>query len=587
MRMRIIVAKTVASLRRFLQRDAGLLTLILLLSIGLRAAFTALPRVIRWDEAGYQLIARSLRAGLGYREVLGASDIQQPPVVAYLSALGQALGLPIPWATAGLAHVLLGGLLPLPVFGLAWRMFGSRRVAAIAALLTAVHPALAVSPLYWSTMTEPTYALFILCGLYATWRAGEGGSWRWGLALGCAFGLAYLTRPEALAYLALALLFVLVCRLWPQRRRLFASASESTSASTSASTLPSTLTLVLASLIIFLAAAFPYVNYLHRVTGYWAFSGKQGISMDIGWAYVNRSQAMHDRAVASLDSAGNEIMWLSREQFDMTLTGWIRQNPGRFMTMLRTNLSDLGHAIFREDLFGMWTAGLMVVGLFGAAWTRDRARGHLLLGLALAPLASTLPFFVLSRFLVVAVPIGLIWAAMGLDRLLSWIDGTRRTLLAEHYPGTETSPRGVLAIGVLALPVALAVAAFLWGGIGVARREIPIQPFWRVQTAAWLTQHVPAGSPLLMRDSEVALYANLPQIPLPNAEWPAALAYAQARGARYLVIEDKEIRSVRPDLTPLLAASDTHPLPGLNLVGRLTGSAHITLIFEIEPAVRS
>lgn len=575
--MRIIVLRAIIYLRRSRQRDTVLLALILLVSIGLRAAFTALPRVVRWDEAGYQLIARSLRAGLGYREVLGAPDIQQPPAVAYLSALGQALGLPIPWATAGPAHVLLGGLLPLPVFGLVRRLpGGGRRSAFIAALLTAVHPALAVSPLYWSTMTEPTYTFFILCGLYATWRATDGGHWWWGPALGAAFGLAFLTRPEALAYLVLALLFVLACRLWPQRRRLPVSVSKSA--------LTSTLTLALTSLVLFLAVAFPYVNYLHRVTGYWAFSGKQGISMDIGWAYVNRSQAMHDRAVASLDSAGTEIMWLSREQFESTLIGWIRQDPARFLVMLRTNLGDLGRALFREDLFGMWTAGLIVLGLFGAAWTRDRARGHLLLALALAPMASALPFFVLSRFLAAVVPIGLIWAAMGLDRLLIWIGGTRQMLLTERHPGESVGQRGVLATGLLALPVAVVLLAYLWSGIAVARREIPLQPFWRVQTAAWLVKNLPAGSPLMMRDSEVALYANLPQIPLPNADWPKMLAYGQARGARYLVIEDKEIQEIRPDLAALLAADNSQPLPGLDLVERLAGKPRVTLIYAIQPA---
>lgn len=551
-----------------MRRVSVVWVLILLVSVGLRAAFTALPRVVRWDEAGYQLIARSLRAGQGYHEVVGAPDIQQPPMVTYLSVLGQAVGLPIPWATAGPVHVLLGGLLPLPVFGLTRRMFGSRRAAGIAALLAAVHPALAVSPLYWSSMTEPAYTFFILCGLYATWRAAESGSWRWGIAVGLAFGLAYLTRPEALAYLAVALLFVGVRRLRPWRRP-------------STSALTSTLVLSASALLVFLAAAAPYVIYLHRVTGHWAFSGKQGISMEIGWAYVNRSQAMHDRAVASLDSSGKEIMWLSPEQFEVTFFGWIQQAPHRFLVMLRTNLGDLSRALFRQDLFGPWTVALMVLGLCAAAWTKAHARGHLLLLLALAPLASVVPFFVLSRFLQAAVPIGLIWAALGLEHLMRWIAATWAAL-SDRNGGTAPMRRGMKLAGLQALPVALVLAAYLWGEIGVAQHEIPRQPFWCVQVADWLVEHVPAGAPLMMRDSEIALYANLAQIALPNAEWSQALAYGQARGARYLIVDDNEIQTIRPDLAPLLDQSNPRPLAGLTAVARLAESGHQILIYAID-----
>lgn len=569
-----------------------LLALIVLVSIGVRAVFAALPRVVRWDEAAYQLIARSLRAGLGYRELLGAADLQQPPVVAYLSAFGQMLRLSIPWATAGPVHVLLGGLLPLPAFGLAQRLSRSRPVAFTAAMLTAVHPALAVSPLYWSTMTEPPYTFFILCGLYATWEVAARGVWRWALAMGCAFGLAYLTRPEALAYLAVGLLFVLVYRLWPQRCCLEGSPPEPPRSGADPNKRSfwdkrfiSTSALVFACLLIFLMAAGPYVTYLHRVTGRWIFSGKQGISMELGWAYVNNSQAMHDRAVASLDSAGQEIMWLSSEQFEATLSGWIKQNPGRFVTMLRTNLIALERALFHEDLFGIWTVALMVLGLFGTIWTRTSVRGHLLLILALIPLASTLPFFVLSRFLATVVPIGLIWAAMGLDHLAKWIKSHMANARSRRLE-TKIAHTSTWGTVLLALPIVVILTAYLWAGIGVAYREVSRQPFWRVQIADWIARNLPEDSSLVTRNSEIALYAGLPQTPLPNATWPKVLTYVQARGGRYLVVDDKEIKEIRPDLEALLDPDHSQLLPGLSLVQRLDGPPRTTWIYEIQPIKR-
>ena len=303
--------------------------------------------------------------------------------------------------------------------------------------------------------------------------------------------------------------------------------------------------------------------------------------MTIGWAYVNHSQPMHDSAVASLDSAGKEIMWLSPEQFDITLLDWIREDPHRFAVQVRTNLGDLVHALFQEDLFNLLTLCLIAMGLFGRPWTRARAQGEVLLLLSLVPILSSVPFFVLSRFLVAVVPIGLIWAAIGLDQLASWVQMTRRLVIGSRPDGPVSVRPGVWTTTLTALPLALTVAALLWAGLGVAWRAIPLQPFWRRDTAQWLAAHIPAGSPVMLRDSELGLYAGLPVVVLPNAEVPQVLAYGRARGARYLVIEEAMVKSLRPQLAPLLDAD--HPVPGLSFLAQLPGSSTSkTLVYAFE-----
>ena len=102
----------------FLKNDRLLLAAIVLIAVALRVAFLALPRVVRWDEAAHQLIAHSLLAGRGFSELTGARDVQQGPLVSYLSLLGVWLRWPVSWATAGIAYVLFGSLLPLPLYGL-------------------------------------------------------------------------------------------------------------------------------------------------------------------------------------------------------------------------------------------------------------------------------------------------------------------------------------------------------------------------------------------------------------------------------------------------------------------------------------
>ncbi len=435
----------------------------------------------RWDEAAYLAIARNLLAGNGYRELVGAVDLQQPPMVAILAMIGLALHLPLAWAASGPAHLLLGSLVVLPMYGLGRELYGPR-VGLMAALLGAIYPALAVSPLYWSTMTEPPYVLFILAGLYATLRCAQslggqtataGRPLGWAALMGGAFGLGYLVRPESLVYLAMMLVYLGI--VW------FASGHHQPSKVLASAGIAVAITVLL---------ALPYVLYLHRATGLWLASGKQGVSMDISWAYANDSQAMHDKAAASLDPSGKEILWLSPEGFQKTLTGWIAEDPRRFAVLVQTNIRNTWHALFHEDLFTPWIVALMALGLFGQAWTRPRLRRELVLLLALVPLAGLWVFFVLSRFLAVDVAIGLIWAAAGLAQLSRWAGDTGKNLLTKASTTRPTSGRRVSIDLLRVLPVAGTVTLLLTGCIGVAANQLPRQPFLRVETARWLSEHV-------------------------------------------------------------------------------------------------
>ncbi len=563
------------------------LGLIVLTAIGLRILFASLPRVVRWDEAAYQLIARNLLAGRGYSELVGARDLQQPPMVAYLSVFGLVLRLPVEWATAAFTHILLGGLLVLPVYGLGRGIYNPR-VGLIAALFVAVYPALAVSPLYWSTMTEPAYLLYVMVGIYATWRITQArtGGWGWAALMGLAFGMAYLTRPEALAYLAVMAVYIVAWR-WRDGRRLHPSAGavsliadrrlSSSGHRADGSGQPASVfqPLLLAGLagVVFLLCATPYVIYMHRVTGRWALSGKQGITMGIAWAYVNHDQAEHDRVVASLDSAGQEIMWLSSDQYDQSLIGWIAKNPQRFVWQVRRNLDETWQALFQQDLFRPWFVALMVLGLFARPWMRRRLRAESLLILALAPLISLWAFFVLSRFLMIVVPIGLMWAAAGVDHLAGWAEATAHNL---------RSGDGQASVLARAAPLAAVVVLLLWGCFAVVRSELPQQPFWRLETARWLADNVPAGSNVMMRSSEVPLYAGLPMVAFPNAPWPQVLDYARRHEARYLVVEDAEIADIRPQLKALVEPASLQPLDGVRWIARLPDPTRTTYIYEFE-----
>jgi 4-amino-4-deoxy-L-arabinose transferase-like glycosyltransferase len=557
-----------ATLRsRRLARVNWPLLAILVAGLATRAAFASLPRMARWDEAAYLLIARNLLAGNGYSELMGTLDVHQPPMVSLLAAAGLVLRLPLDWAAAAPSHLLLGSLVVLPLYALGHALYG-RRAGLLAALLGALYPALAVRPLYWGTMTEPPYVLFILTGLYASYRCGQALSagtrpWGWAGLMGLAFGLGYLTRPEALLFLAVMLVYLGI--IWLSGGRPWAKRFSRLAASGAIALGVLALTML------------PYVRYLNQATGRWMFSGKAGTSMDISWAFVNDSQAMHDRAAASLDSNGQEIMWLSAEAFDASITGWIAENPQRFAALVRGNLRDTWNTLFGQDLYqpGLWA--LIALGLFGQPWTRLRLRGELLLLLALTPLASLWIVFIESRFMVVYLAISLVWAGAGLAHLTRWAGDTARTaLLAE-----SASWRSGMVRIFSALPVVLLVAAMLMTGAQTAQWKIARLPFHRVQAAQWLAENTPSGTPIMTRNAETALYAGQPMVAFPNAPWDQVLNYGQARGARYLVVDEWEIREVRPQLELLLNGSDK-PLPRLTRVQQYEHPGRTILLFRFD-----
>jgi 4-amino-4-deoxy-L-arabinose transferase-like glycosyltransferase len=555
------------SRRRPIHIDWALLA-IFLAGLTVRAAFVSLPRMARWDEASYLVIARNLLAGHGYSELMGAPDVHQPPTVSLLAAAGLALHLPLNTAAAIPSHLLLGSLVVLPLYALGRAVY-DRRAGLLAALLGALYPALAVSPLYWGTLTEPPYLLFILTGVYAAYRCSlgiNGGArpWGWAALMGLAFGLGYLTRPESLLFLAVMLVYLGLAWLFggpaPRRRlgRLVGAAA--------------------VAMAVLALAALPYVRYLHQATGRWVLSGKAGTSMDISWAFVNRSQALHDQAAASLDSSGRETLWLSPEALNTSITGWIAADPQRFATLVRRNLRDSVDALFGQDLFQPWLALLVILGLAGEPWTRRRLRGQTLLLLALAPLASLWLVFIESRFMVVYLAISLVWAGAGLAHLARWAGGTVSAALA----GPRARLRRGLAVAAAALPVALVVAAMLWSGAQTARREMPRLPFYRLEAARWLAANTPPGAPIMTRNAETALYADRPLIAFPRAPWEQVLAYADARGAHYLVVDEWEISEVRPYLAPLLDLAVNAPLPRLTRVQTYEHPGRTTLLFRID-----
>ena len=102
-------------------------------------------------------------------------------------------------------YVICGTLLVLPIYGIARRLAGDAAGLA-AALVAAVYPVLTAGVPLWGTMTEPLYLLLVATAWWALLVALAGRAACAGYAVaGATLALAYLTRTEALVYLAVGL----------------------------------------------------------------------------------------------------------------------------------------------------------------------------------------------------------------------------------------------------------------------------------------------------------------------------------------------------------------------------------------------
>ena len=88
----------------------------------------------------------------------------------------------------------------------------------------------------------------------------------------------------------------------------------------------------------FLVLAPPYVVYLRHTTGRLLVSGKAGITTTLGAAITDLGSALGEDAGSVLDSTGQEIFWLSPEQFDAGRLDEARADPELAARQLARNL---------------------------------------------------------------------------------------------------------------------------------------------------------------------------------------------------------------------------------------------------------
>jgi 4-amino-4-deoxy-L-arabinose transferase-like glycosyltransferase len=167
---------------------------------------------LTFDEAYYTLWSRNLAWGY----------LDHPPMIAaWIRASTDLFGRSEFGVRA--LNTLVFAAQPALIGGIAWRLFGSREVAALAALLWVSMPLVAGAPLVTPDAPLTIFWTLALAGLVEVWR---GRSLGW-MAVGLALGLALLSKFTAVflgAGIVLSLLVTPSLRSWFFRPAPYAAA---------------------------------------------------------------------------------------------------------------------------------------------------------------------------------------------------------------------------------------------------------------------------------------------------------------------------------------------------------------------------
>jgi 4-amino-4-deoxy-L-arabinose transferase-like glycosyltransferase len=494
------------------------------------------PQRIVWgDEPFYLWLGRNWLTGQGY-SFTGYSDVHHTPVYPLLSGLFYLLTRNLELAS-DICYVLFGVLLAIPVYVLAKEMY-QREVGYISVALLAIYPAVATAPLFWGTLTEPPYYFFVYTGLLMTLLAmRRERPWFYALA-GVSFGLAYLTRPEAIAYVAVGGGVLVLVKLCEKK-------------------LSARVTLVGLSLYVvaFLLFFMPYAVYVYRETGSWMVSEKAGVTFVTCIGLSEGNTRAFDSATWGLDSTGLEVFFFSRESYDVSMFDVIRTHPSEFAQLLVRNVRRFIGSLLSTRLFSFYLLPLIGLAFFKAAWNKARVKGELLLLSSLTPVAVFLLFFIQDRYIATLLPTLTIWLASGAYELGVWLRGTTANLL-EGRKLRRFWQSALLAIPAIALLLFFAVlqprVIQQYTNIGSFRPE-------HKTIGLWLRDNISSDSVVMSRYPAIAFYARTRWEPTPNAEYGEVLDYARYNAVDYFVLDESETRDLRPQLAFLLAEGTVPP----------------------------
>jgi hypothetical protein len=95
----------------------------------------------------------------------------------------------------------------------------------------------------------------------------------------------------------------------------------------------------------------------------------------------------------------------------------------------------------------------------------------------------------------------------------------------------------------------------------------------------WLQENSPADAMVMSRDTEVPFYAERSWAATPNEEYSRFISYVRKRGASYVVVGEREVTVIRPQLSFLM--DESSPPPELQHVYTARDDQGKAVVYEV------
>ncbi len=539
----------------FTARHRRWILLAVFVGFALRALLASMDYAPSTDETVYLRSGVNLWEGEGFTRD-GHAELHFPPLVPTVVG-GVAQVVDDPHSASVIVTLIAGTLAILPIAGLAGRV-GGPSAAVAGAWLGALVPGLAVEIPNRGGGSEAPYLLVATTAIYLAVRVLDAGSMRNKALLaagsGLGFGLAYLARPEGL-WIGLVTLAVLAAvtiggpiRLLREPRRALGL-------------LPATLAVSLAFTAAMACCVYPYTGYLEEQTGTRALTAKtQDASIEAWRGVAEGRRRARDEVLYALDESGLEF-----SAGRSSLPQLVRDDPIGYLGIVGVNSRAALDGFAKPTDVGAtlpsWRIVPIPIGLAAlwAAWRHRRDRRVVLLVIAGAvPLATTLAFFFLPRYVVVATA------------LLAVLGGVALADIVRARPSWRPA--------VVAVTGGLLVWSFIgqtWGDNGLLD---PREAEEQRTIGEWIEANTDEDTTIMTRSQVVAYYADRPTVAMPYADYDRILGFGRHYGADLLVADQYILWGWRPQLRSLFAEG---PWKDLELVHEIRNDGRLVRVFDL------
>ena len=504
---------------------------------GLLVVLTAIPAIALWrysayltgDSYQYLRGALTFSSGQGFRDMSGQPFTFMSPLYPLVVGLIHRLNPAGNIETTARLVSFVGASAAVVAFYRLVRVRYAFWIALVAALLFALLP-LRVWSGSW-ILSEGLFLGLVMVGLAVLFTPVKK-SWLIMFGGGLLLGFAYLTRPEALAAIA-----VIAVLFWfdrtPRWKRL--------------------LPFLLGALIV----ALPYHAWAYRATGQvnsgrlsLLFAQSESFHQGLGPQFVHSHQ---------VDATGSS---LQQRTADMSLRGIATRYA--FFARWEAN-----RVIY--DLGPYWIVfGILVVGLIGLA---TRARQILrelwsagVWQVSLLPMLLILPFLhIEDRYFLQALPVLLLWLVL--------IVSGAYTIAKVKLPTRFANLAVLIPLGFVAL---FTFSYVLRLTTQITRRDSSLLAR---QTAQWLDAQRFSAASTLSQTPDFAFFSNSQHVWMASGDAENVITYAKRSGAQYIYVSTQDVRT---PLTNALLNDPAQAPPTVRLLHEEADGVSRSRLFQIN-----